>query len=42
MTRSLIISGNFKRYCGYGRHVREVRRALSNVGITVAGPSRGE
>ena len=41
MTRSLIISGNFKPYCGYGRHVREVRRALSNVGITVAGPSGG-
>jgi glycosyltransferase involved in cell wall biosynthesis len=35
MSRSLIIAGNFKPYCGYGQHVREVRRALSDLGVTV-------
>ena len=35
MIRSVIISGQFKPYWGYGRHVGEVRRALSHLGITV-------
>ena len=38
MSRSLIIAGSFQHYCGYGRHVREVGRGLSNLGITVAVP----
>ena len=35
MGRSLIISGHYRRPTGYGGHLREIVRALDNLGIRV-------
>jgi glycosyltransferase involved in cell wall biosynthesis len=35
MGRALIISGHYRRPTGYGGHIREIARALDNVGIRV-------